>query len=106
MKKKVLFDQDNVLVNTSVITIVKIEELKFKLLPHTPCMPDIAPRIIFSFQTWKRLDGQRFANNEEVESAVNGYFEELNGSHYKQAIEAIEHRWREWIELKADYFEK
>jgi len=39
----------------------------------------------------KWLGGRRFTYNEEVESAVNGYFEEFNGS-YKQAIEAIERR--------------
>ena len=33
--------------------------------------------------------GKVMANNEEVESAVNGYFEELDGSPYKQGIEAI-----------------
>ena len=37
---------------------------------------------------------QRFSNNEEVESAVNGYVVELYDSHYKLAFESIEH-WRE-----------
>ena len=45
-------------------------------------------------------------NNEEVESAVTGYFEELNGSHYKQGIEAIKHRQGKCIELKGDYAEE
>jgi len=42
----------------------------------------------------------------KVESAVDGYFEELDGSHYKQGIEAIEHRWEKCIELQGDYVEK
>ena len=54
----------------------------------------------------KWLGGKRFANNEEVESAVDGYFEALDGSHYKQGIEAIEHRWEKCVELKGDYVEK
>jgi hypothetical protein len=37
----------------------------------------------------KCLGGKRFANNEEVQSAVDGYFEELDYSHYKQGIKAI-----------------
>jgi hypothetical protein len=48
----------------------------------------------------------RFANNEEVQSAVDGYFAELDYSHYRQGIEAIEHRWEKCIELKGDYVEK
>ena len=54
----------------------------------------------------KRLAGETFANNEEVESAVNGYFEKLDGSHYKQGIEAIEHCWDKCIDLKGDHVEK
>ena len=54
----------------------------------------------------KWLGGKKFANNEEVESAVNGYFEELEVSHYKQGIEAIEHRWEKCIELNGSYVEK
>ena len=30
----------------------------------------------------------------------------LRGSYYKQAIEAIEHRWEKCIELKGDYVQK
>jgi len=54
----------------------------------------------------KWLGGKRFANNEEVESAVDDYFEELDGFHYKQGIEAIEHCWEKCIELQGDYVEK
>ena len=87
--------------------MVKINELKFELLPHVPYSSDFASSNYFLFPTLKKwLGGQRFINNEEVESAVNGYFDELDGSHYKQGIEAIEHRWEKCIELKGDYVEK
>jgi len=106
-KKKVLFHQDNAPVHTSVIAMAKINELKFELLPHAPYSPDLASSDYFLFPNLKKwLGGKRFANNEEVESAVNGYFEELDNSHYKQGIEAIEHRWEKCIELKGDYVEK
>ena len=58
-------------------------ELKFELLPHAPYSTDLAPSDYFLFPNLKKwLDGRRFTNNEEVESAVNGYFEEFNGSYY------------------------
>ena len=84
-EKKVLFRQDNAPVHTSISAMAKVNELKYKLLSHAPYSPDSAPSDYFLFD-------QRFANNEEVESAVNGYFEEKGGFHYKQGIEAIEHR--------------
>ena len=58
---------------------------------------------LFSFKTWKNGS---FANNEEVESTVYGYFEDFDGSLYKQSIEAIKLRWEKCIELKGDYVEK
>ena len=88
-----MFSQDNASVHTSVITMAKINEFKFKLLSRASYSPDLALSDYFLFPNLKKwLDGQIFANNEEVESAVNGYFEELDGSHYRQGIEAIEHR--------------
>jgi histone-lysine N-methyltransferase SETMAR len=87
--------------------MAKINELQFELLPHAPYSPDLAPSDYFLFPNLKKwLGGKRFANNEEVQSAVDGYFEELDYSHYKQGIEAIEHRWEKCIKLKGDYVEK
>ena len=56
--------------------MAKINKLKFKLLPHAPYLSDLAPSDYFLFQNFKKwLVGQRFTNNKEVESVVNGYFE-------------------------------
>jgi histone-lysine N-methyltransferase SETMAR len=68
------------------------------LLPHAPYSPDLAPSDYFLFPNLKKwLGGKRFA--------VDGYFAELDYSHYKQGIEAIEHRW-EVYRAKRDYVEK
>ena len=87
--------------------MAKINKLKFKLLPHAPYSLDLAPSGYFLFPNLKKwLSGQRFANNKEVESAVNVYFVKIGGSHYKQGIGTIEHRWEKCIELKGDFVEK
>ena len=39
-KKKVLFHQDNALCHKSMKTMVKLNELRFELLPHPPYSPD------------------------------------------------------------------
>ncbi|XP_076667941.1 histone-lysine N-methyltransferase SETMAR-like [Andrena cerasifolii] len=70
--KKALLHQDNAPVHTSVITMAKINELKFELLPHAPYSPDLTPSDYFLFPNLKKwLGGKRCANNEEVESAVH-----------------------------------
>ena len=72
-ERKVFFHQDNALVHISVIAMVKIKDTKFKLLPHGPHSPDLAPSDYFLFSNLEKcLGGHIFANNEEVESAVNG----------------------------------
>ncbi|CAG4985279.1 unnamed protein product [Colias eurytheme] len=78
--------------------MAKTEELKFELLPHAPYSPDLAPSDYFLFPNLKKwLGGKRFASNEDVETTVNAYFEELDGSYYRRGIEAIEHRWEKCI---------
>lgn len=70
VKKEVLLHQDN----APIIAMVKINELKFELLPHVPFSPDVAPSNYFLFPNLKKwLGGQIFSNDEEVISAVNGY---------------------------------
>ena len=87
--------------------MAKINELKFKLLPHAPYSANLAPSDYSLFLNSKKwLGGQRFSKNGEVESAVNDYSEELNGSHYKQCFEAIKHRWEKCIELTGDYVQE
>lgn len=36
---------------------------------------------------------------------VNGHFEDLNNSYFKQSTELIEYRWAKGIELELDYVE-
>ena len=55
MKKKVLFHQDNVLYHKSITTIAKPHELHFKLLPHPPYSPDLAPSNYWLFADLKRM---------------------------------------------------
>lgn len=42
----------------------------------------------------------------ELESAVDGYFEHGDYSHYKQGIKPIEQCWKKCMELKRNYVEK
>ena len=68
-KKKVFFHQDNAPIHTAVITIAEINELNFKLPPHAPYSPDLAPSDYFISPNLKKwLGGQRFSKDEEMES--------------------------------------
>jgi histone-lysine N-methyltransferase SETMAR len=87
-RKKVLLHQDKAPVHKSAMA--KINELKFKLLPHPPYSSDLAVSGYIFFPNLKKwLGGKRFASNEDVDSAVNSYFGELEGFHYKKGIESL-----------------
>ena len=102
VKKKMLFYQNNAPVHTTIIAIAKINELKFKLLPHAPYSPDLTRSDYFLFPNLK--------NGSVLEDLPTMKRWSLrlkaNGSNYKQSIETIEHRWKKCIELKGDYVEK
>jgi histone-lysine N-methyltransferase SETMAR len=106
-KKKVLFHHDNAPPHSAGLTASKLDELRFEMLPHAPYSPDLAPSDFHLFPNLKKyLAGKRFGTNEEVICAVEGYFNDLEGSSYSSGIEALEHRWEKCITLRGDYVEK
>ncbi|GFS81140.1 hypothetical protein TNCV_1223911 [Trichonephila clavipes] len=61
-------------------------------LPHAPYSPDLSPSDYFlSPILKKRARWSKIFTNEEVMSAVNGYFEEQDSSFYKKSTEIVEH---------------
>ena len=75
-KKKTLFSQDNAPVHKSMKTIVKLNDLRFELLPHPLYSPDIAPSDFYVIADLKKmLQGKRFSSDDEVIAATEAYFE-------------------------------
>lgn len=64
----------------------KNNELKFELLHHAPYSRDY---FLFPNLKKKELGAKRFASNEEAESAINGYFEQIDDFHYKRGIDTM-----------------
>ena len=64
-RKKIIFHQDNAPAHKSVLTMAKINELKYDLLDHPPYSPDLAPSDFYVFPNLKKiLAGKRFTSNE------------------------------------------
>ena len=82
-------------------------QLHFKLLPHPPYSPDLAPSDYWLFANLKRmLQGKRFGFNEEVISKTEAYFEAKDKSFYKKDIELLEKHWNQCITLEGDYVDE
>ena len=64
-------------------TMAKLSELGYKLLPHPPYSPDLAPSDYWLFADLKKaLQGKRFGSDEEVIAETEAYFESKDKSFY------------------------
>ncbi|KOX68116.1 Histone-lysine N-methyltransferase SETMAR [Melipona quadrifasciata] len=80
-----LFHQDNAPCHKSMKTMVKLNELLFELLPHTPYSLDLAPSDYWLLANIKKmLQGKKFGSNEEVIAETEAYFESKDKSFYKK----------------------
>ena len=62
-------------------TLVKLNELRFELLPYPPYSPDMAPNDYWLFADLKKMvQGKRFGSNEEVIAETEAYFESKDES--------------------------
>ena len=94
-KKKVLFHQDNTPCHKSLVTMAKLHELGFELLPHPPSDSTADLK--------KMLQGKRFVSNDEVIAETYSYFGAKDKSFYTAGIEKLEKLWNECISLEEDY---
>ena len=87
----------------SIATMVKLPELNFKSLLHSPYFLDLAPSDYWLFANSKRmLQGKKFDSNEEVISENEAYFVVQNKSFDKKGIELLEKRWNQNITRVGD----
>ena len=76
---------DMVGISKSAVHRILTENLCMRKLCAS-CSPNLSTSDYFLFLNLKKwLSGQRFANNEDMDSAVNGFFD-LDGSHYKHTL--------------------
>ena len=95
-KKIVLFQQDNAPCDKSIKTMIKLNELSFKLLPHPEYSPNLAPIDYWLFADQKKeLQGKGVSFNEEVISETEAYFQSKDESFYKKGIEKLKKRWND-----------
>ena len=100
-KEKPLFQQDNAPVHKSIKTMVKLNDLRFELLPHPPYSPDLAPSDFYLFADLKKmLQGKRFSSDDEVIAATDAYLEAKDKSFYKKGIESLEKRSNDCITME------
>ena len=93
--------------DSSMIAVHTSMQRGFKILPHPPYSPDLAPSDFFIFPSLKKHQkGQRFHSNEDVISAVEEWFESHPKSYYAQGLLKVKESWQKCVDMQGDYVEK
>ena len=103
----VLLLHDNASSHTSRLARSAVHHCGFEELPHPPYSPDLAPSDFHLFPKLKEhLRGNRYADNEELKTAVSQYLTGLPEEFFSQGIGKLKTRYEKCIAIKGDYVEK
>jgi transposase len=95
---------DNAKLHTSKMSIEKIEELGFILVPQPPYSPDLAPCDFFLFGYLKQhLEGKYFTREDEVIAAVREVFDKIPLQTFPNVMNDRPCRLRRCIQLGGEY---
>jgi hypothetical protein len=75
LPKGVLLLHGNARPYTATATVTTIQKLKFEIINHPSCNPDLAPSDYYLFGMLKKaLQGRRFHSDDEVKKTVHFWF--------------------------------
>jgi len=101
---RVYFLHDNARPHVSKLTQRKLTDLKWQVVPHPPYSPDLAPSDYHLFRSMTHfLDGQKFEDETEVETAVSAFFESRTPDFWTNGILSLGERWRQVVANNGTY---
>jgi hypothetical protein len=95
---------DNAKPHTSKMSIEKIEEPDFILVPQLPYSPDLAPCDFFLFGYLKQhLEGKHLIREDQVIAAVKDVFEKIPLQTFQNVMDDLQCRLRRCLQLGGEY---
>ena len=99
----VVFHHDNARPHTALVTREKLLQLGWKILPHPPYSPDLAPTDFHLFRSLQNLlNGKQFDSKEMVKRFVENFFTEKTPDFFQRGIMNLPNRWRKVIDARGD----
>jgi histone-lysine N-methyltransferase SETMAR len=87
------------------MSIEKIGELGFILVPQPPYSPDLALSDFLVFRYLKQhLEGKHFTREDQVIAAVREIFDKIPLQTFKNVMDDLQYRLRRCIQLGGEYF--
>ena len=107
LHRGIFFHHDNALAHSSNAARAVLREFRWKLLPHPPYSPDLAPSDFFLFPKMKEhLKGKRFDSLLDAKAAVLDWINSKGPDFFRTGLERWKHRLRKCIDLEGAYVEK
>jgi len=104
--RKVNLQHDNTRPHTARLTLEKIENMGWEVLPHHPYSPDLAPSDYHLFGFVKnQMRGQHYETNEALQTAVHQCLRAARTEFYRKGIFKLPERWEKCVQRKGDYVE-
>jgi histone-lysine N-methyltransferase SETMAR len=95
---------DNAKPHTSKMSIEKIKELGFILVPQPPYSPDLAPCNFFLFGYLKQhLEGKHFTREDQVIAAAREVLDKIPLQTFQNVMDDWQYRLRRCIQLGGEY---
>jgi hypothetical protein len=86
------------------MSIEKIEELGFILVPQPSHCPDLGPWDFFLFSYLKQhLEGKHFTREDQVIAAVRDVSDKIPLQPFQNVMDDWQYRLRRWIQLGGEY---
>ena len=93
--------------HTAAHTAETLRKLKFEVIAHPPCSPDLAPSDYHLFGPLKEVSkGCRFTLDQEVKEAVHAWLAAQPKTFTSEGIRKFMQRWTKCVEKQGDYVEK
>ena len=107
LSKGIVLLHDNASLHTAAHTIETLQKLKFEVLAHPPCSPDLAPSDYRLFGPLKEaLRGCQFTSEQELKEAVHAWLTAQPKKFFSEGIKKLVQRWKKCIGKLGDYVEK
>lgn len=98
---------DNAPIHKCAVAVQEVNDSGFKLLPHPPYSPDVAPSDFYLFQRLKKsLRGKVFDSRDELKCFVSDWFSALPSSFFSAAFDELLVRWHKMVDANGSYIEK
>jgi len=103
-RKGVLLHHDNARPHIARLTIQKIGELGYEVMPHPAYSPDMAPSDYHLFRSlYHHLKENIFNTEEEVRKGIASFIASKQPEFFKRGIENLVGRWGTIIENEGEY---